>query len=356
MGRNRVFTAMLSLAAGLLWVLPAAARENTAKRAGTSGAPFLRIAQGARAIGMGEAFAAVADDVSASYWNPAGLSQLRYWQATAMYNRSFEDINSGFVAGAVPVSGIGTVGGHVVYLNPGSTPVTDVNGDELGKNTSASDVAVAGSWARRVGPARVGANLKLVIRSLGDGTTTYTASAVAADLGGMYRLPEIPLTLALVVQHLGTDLTFIEAKETMPINLKVGAAYEVYKKGDHDGKLAVDLNVPRDNKAQVNLGGEYWYRHLVAGRVGWKGIGGVEHRALGGATGLTVGGGVRYTDLQLDYAFVTQGALGGTHKVSFTYNFGQGAAEQEKEALRRQAEEKARLAAEELKRSLELRK
>lgn len=34
---------------------------------------FLRIAAGARAAGMGEAFVAIADDATASHWNPAGL-------------------------------------------------------------------------------------------------------------------------------------------------------------------------------------------------------------------------------------------------------------------------------------------
>lgn len=37
---------------------------------------------GARAIGMGGAFTALADDASAVYWNPAGLVQVPYWMAS----------------------------------------------------------------------------------------------------------------------------------------------------------------------------------------------------------------------------------------------------------------------------------
>ena len=36
---------------------------------------FLRIAAGARPAGMGEAYVAIADDATASHWNPAGLGQ-----------------------------------------------------------------------------------------------------------------------------------------------------------------------------------------------------------------------------------------------------------------------------------------
>ena len=55
----------------LLVILSAAADS----RADISNAAvlFLRIAAGARAAGMGEAFVAIADDATASHWNPAGL-------------------------------------------------------------------------------------------------------------------------------------------------------------------------------------------------------------------------------------------------------------------------------------------
>ena len=48
-------------------------------------APFLRMGVGARALGMGGAFTAVADDATASYWNPAGLTKIENIEATFMY-------------------------------------------------------------------------------------------------------------------------------------------------------------------------------------------------------------------------------------------------------------------------------
>ncbi|MGH2574171.1 MAG: UPF0164 family protein, partial [Ignavibacteria bacterium] len=45
------------------------------QRAGTSSMQFLKIGVGGRATAMGESFVAVANDISALYWNPAGLVQ-----------------------------------------------------------------------------------------------------------------------------------------------------------------------------------------------------------------------------------------------------------------------------------------
>ena len=63
---------------------------------GTSGAQFLKIGPGARVDSLGGAFGAIADDVTAIYWNPAGLSQLAattpvsgthtVWLADTRYN------------------------------------------------------------------------------------------------------------------------------------------------------------------------------------------------------------------------------------------------------------------------------
>ncbi len=58
----------------LIALLVIAATVSTAKADISNAAVlFLRIAPGARAAGMGEAFVAIADDATATHWNPAGL-------------------------------------------------------------------------------------------------------------------------------------------------------------------------------------------------------------------------------------------------------------------------------------------
>jgi len=59
---------------------------------GTTGSQFLKLGVGVRPVGMGEANAALSDDVNAIWWNPAGLCQVEHREITAMHNIWFEDI------------------------------------------------------------------------------------------------------------------------------------------------------------------------------------------------------------------------------------------------------------------------
>jgi hypothetical protein len=53
--------------------------------AGRYAGDFMMIGAGVRPLGMGGAFAAIADDGSAIYWNSAGLSQIRNSEVSAMH-------------------------------------------------------------------------------------------------------------------------------------------------------------------------------------------------------------------------------------------------------------------------------
>src|SRR5271155_3166064 len=51
---------------------------------GTTAAEFLQLGVGARALTMGQAYTAVADDASALYWNPADMTQIQNHSVTLM--------------------------------------------------------------------------------------------------------------------------------------------------------------------------------------------------------------------------------------------------------------------------------
>lgn len=58
-------------------------------------AAFEDLGSGARVMGMGDAFVALADDVNASYYNPAGLTQLKRIEIQVMYAGYYLGLSDG---------------------------------------------------------------------------------------------------------------------------------------------------------------------------------------------------------------------------------------------------------------------
>ncbi|MCD6595821.1 PorV/PorQ family protein [bacterium] len=87
--RFRIGIAVILLVIGLYCELAGADRARGAVL-------FLTIGPGARAAGMGEAFVAVADDPTATYWNPAGLG--KYPLSSRWYDFPVPDTGTQFFA------------------------------------------------------------------------------------------------------------------------------------------------------------------------------------------------------------------------------------------------------------------
>jgi len=89
---------------------------QSVSRVGTSAANFLKIGVGAKALGMGEAFATQANDVSAIYWNPSGLSSVQNVQVILNHYDYIADIYFDYGAVAIPLGSAGVIGLHFAYL------------------------------------------------------------------------------------------------------------------------------------------------------------------------------------------------------------------------------------------------
>lgn len=287
---------------------------------GTTGMNFLKISNSVRGVAMGEAHVAVADDVGAIAWNPAGLTQLNTSEATFTYNKWLEGISAQYLAYAVPLrverknartKNYGTLGASITYLAIEPFASYDDKSNSLG-TVDASDLALSVSYAlqmyRRVS---VGMNLKYLSETLAG----IQATSYAMDIGVLVK------TLAGVgvgaaVQNVGTPIVFIKDKGELPRNYKLGISYE-RDILQQPLTLAFDVNIPNDNDTFYCMGTEYWIKDVLALRGGYR-------------TGVDVGSGIRCglgfkTNLcEIDYAFTSLGELGDTHRVSMTARFGSG--------------------------------
>ena len=140
--------------------------SNSSIHAGSeAGALFLLISPGARAGGMGEAQVGVANDAYASYWNPAGLAFLNGSEAALMHVNWLpglvSDMYYEFLAFRHNVPSLGTLGGHMIFLNLGEQQRTDEQGENLGTFNSFM-FALAGSYGTFISKnAAIGLNIKI---------------------------------------------------------------------------------------------------------------------------------------------------------------------------------------------------
>jgi hypothetical protein len=323
MAMKRIKSSMRS-ALGLLALLPALAQ---ASGAGSSGADFMKIGVGARPVAMGEAFVAAADDISAAYWNPAGLALIDRTQASFMHMAYLADVSYENIAVGGPINRLSGWGASLAYL---WQPPFDSTKNSFGAATqrpgTGSDLALGLSYGYNFGNYRTtdfavsnisgGLTLKLIQRTLSD----KTASAVYGDAGVVAEILE-GLRLGFMLQNAGTTITFVSAADPSPLNSKLGLAWNLKFNDANRLMLAYDLNHPIDlgnadfNRWRQNLGAEYWLFNTLALRGGYQ---------LGyDLGGLTAGAGFQWHNLSVDYAFVPYNIVGNTHRISLGYSFGE---------------------------------
>ena len=113
-------------------------------------AQFLKIGVGARAVGMGGAYTAVGEDLTAMAWNPAGLAGMEKREVAAMYANLVAETHYSFMGYGQPTK-YGAFGAGLMYLGQGSLDGRDAQGRANGGFT-ASDMAFGLSFAKKLFP------------------------------------------------------------------------------------------------------------------------------------------------------------------------------------------------------------
>jgi hypothetical protein len=295
----------VTLAAALFILLLAI--DAGAGEPGTSGFVFLRLGNGARASGMGEAFTAVADDATSIYWNPAGLAavddvELNISHTEWMVDIRFEQISvvNEMFGGAVGLGFTGLFYGDMERY--GDYPSLTPDG-----HFSPYDFALSAGYGMDILPnLAAGAAAKLIYSKI----DFESATSWAVDLGISHKSMIEGLTLAASLLNLGPQAKFVEEKFYPPFQARVGASY-LYATDWLHGNLiaATDVVFPNDGDAKLHVGAEYNYERYLSIRAGYKGNYYVQ--------GLTMGLGLRYKNLRFDYAFMPiEYGLGDSHRLS----------------------------------------
>ncbi len=282
--------------------------EAVHKNAGTTGANFLKIGVGSRAVGMGSAYTGIADDVSAMYWNPAGLSRIKERQITGMYNSWLEDVTHQYLGYAGPLRKKSVFGIGITYLNVGDITKTDISGNANIGTFNSRDMAIGISYARIVTTrVSIGLTAKYISQELEE----EIASGYAFDIGTLIKIRN-NLDMGIVVQNMGNSMKFVSESDELPLNVKAGVGYKPVS----SVLVALDVSMPNDDDTYISSGVEYSFMFQnisIAPRIGYN--------SQTDPGGTQAGIGFYFSKLDFDFAYAGFGDLGDTYQVSFTVNF-----------------------------------
>ncbi len=266
---------------------------------------FLRFGVGARPLGMGNSFVAIADDATAVYWNPAGLASSDIAEFFISYANRFglgiHDVSLGFT---LPTErryrlGAALVRTSVDGITRSSREDTDgrpiVEGS-FGDSENAFILAMGYRLHRMIS---VGLGTKLLLHQL----DTWSANGLGFDLGFMFT-PADAISLGLNVQNLNNPRmrwnTLEHSYDNISTNVKAGCAVHLLSR-----RLTISLDAD-----DSDVGGRVFHGGAEFHPTSYVGV-------RGGLSGNdpTIGASLLWHRFRLDYTYQAH-ELGDTYLIS----------------------------------------
>ena len=284
----------------IILCLPALAETGDGGYAG----PFLRLGFGARALGMGGAFVAVADDATGGFFNPAGLVQVTKRSFGASYRKMTLDRRLGYAVYNQPIRDEATIA--LAWINAG---VSDV----MGRDADGSPTEEISNYQNAV-QMFLGRKIiekfsaGLTIRYIQFNLANINSYGIGFGLSAM-GMPTPELRLGAALENLGMkyswtsgdywtrrdpDIMGSSVEEEFPFNVRLGASYLLW---ENRILLSTEMEKNSEQKEKIHLGVEGWALENVAGRIGYD---------RGSFTfGLGLRQDIQSATLGFDYAFVS---------------------------------------------------
>jgi tetratricopeptide (TPR) repeat protein len=263
---------------------------------------------GARAMAMGSAYVALADDSSALRWNPAGLARVPQTQVGFHHNAWLAGISQDDLALVVRTQSHGAWALSQDYVDEGSFEGRDASGASTG-GFAANRVGLSLGWAGGLGSdLNVGLSMHASRQTLAD----KTYDALAAGLGLLYR-PAANVQIGMDYNALGNS----SSGDALASGIRFGASVEL-PAGNLHALLAASTDLEPTGVNRLHLGSELKYRNAAV-RAGY--LLNFQDDQWGGLNSMTLGGGLRLGAITLDYAYLPFGLLGDSHRISLEYAF-----------------------------------
>jgi hypothetical protein len=333
----------------------------------TTAVPFLLIVPDSRAGGMGETDVAIADNVWAVYWNPAGLafqngSELAMTHTNWLPGLGLSDIWIAHAAYKQPVEELdGFVGGQLTYLNLGQFNKTNASGPEIVGTFTGYELAVSATYSTKLSEQLgIGTSVRIIYSHLapqeaGQAQGSGTSTGFCFDLGLLYRplFLEKSLSFGMNLSNIGPNISYINKAQAdpLPMNLHLGIAYKALESEYNNLTFTAEVsrllvarwgsksdefyeafyttwkqgNISEQiRRFNSMIGMEYWYGSpkLIAIRGGYF----YEDPREGNRKFMTFGAGIRYDLYGFDFAYIStiqgQEPLDGTLRLTLSMGWG----------------------------------
>ena len=302
-------------------------------KVGTSAANWLKIESGARGIAMGGSQVASGRGLSGAYFNPASIAFIK--------NSEVYFSKSNFVAGITHNTlGYGRkltptdyLGLHLFYLDSGEMDVTTVpSPDGTGETFNVRDLSVRLIYGKQLTDRlRIGGSIKYIQEVI----YTVQMQSFVFDLGSNFQTGIYGIILGMSVSNFGPDVQFqgdglvtededspsgfdqkITEEFSVPLVFRLGIQKDIIGSEEESGSrltVSADAINPIDYTVYSGLGIEYSWHDIAFVRAGTH--------LFHDTAGLSLGGGLKWTIITLDYAYVDYDILKYTNQVAIGLKF-----------------------------------
>ncbi len=304
-------------------------------RTGGSGMQFLKISPDAKALAMGSTGVSTASDLSAIYWNPAGITGMdtAKFHLMASHTRYFGDITGNYLSGGFKAGSLSFLAFHVFSMNYGEMKeTTEFEPDGTGRTFQVSNYSLGMTYAKIL---TNNFSFGLTGKYANEGFAGVAIHNILFDLGLKYNVGIRNARFGINFSNFGLNISptgevtiakFSGDQEvtdystiTVPAMFRLGAAFDPISKGDHQVTVSGQLSHPTDNNEIYALGLEYRYLGILCARTGY------EFNADDSYAFPSAGLGLRMTrrmgGMGLDYGFLAKNSLGNVHRITLSMYF-----------------------------------
>ena len=304
-------------------------------KVGTSAANWLKVESGARGIAMGGSQVASGRGISGAYYNPASIAYIEGSEVYYSKSNYLAGITHNTIGYGTRLTPTDYFALHLFYLDSGDMKVTTVpSPNGTGEMFNVLDISLRLIYGKQLTDRlRIGASIKYIREVI----YTMQMQSFVFDLGSNFNTGIYGIKLGMSVSNFGPDVRFtgeglekvvpdstdisgklskITQKFSVPLVFRLGIQkYLIGEDEESIDRLSVSIDAinPIDYTVYGGVGAEYAWNNMAFIRAGT--------RFLHDTAGLSLGGGLKWSMIAVDYAYVNYGVLKETHQFGISLDF-----------------------------------